>query len=74
MKRRINISVEPDLLKKAKAHAKKVHGTTFSGLVTKLLLEALETNPGARDAVIAALMRDRSRASDQGAEHRGSRR
>lgn len=38
VQKRINISLDPELHKLAKSHARKNHATDFSGLVTKLLV------------------------------------
>lgn len=41
MIRRVNITIDEHLHEKAKAHAKDVHFTDFSGMITKLIVDDL---------------------------------
>jgi hypothetical protein len=45
MKKGIQISLDNDLWERAHKHAKLAHGTSFSGMVTKLILNDLAESP-----------------------------
>jgi len=45
MKKGIQISLDNDLWERAHKHAKIAHGTSFSGMVTKLILKDLAESP-----------------------------
>jgi hypothetical protein len=45
MKIGVQISMDKDLSEIAHKHAKVAHGTTFSGMVTKLILKDLADTP-----------------------------
>jgi hypothetical protein len=62
-KKRTNITIDPQLYDTAADHARTVHGTDFSGLVTKLLVADLgeayiqKKASGRADEIIALLKR-----------------
>jgi hypothetical protein len=58
---RINFTLDPDLHAKAKIHARKVHFTDFSGLITKLLVEDIRRQEEfEREAIELARSRSKS--------------
>jgi hypothetical protein len=48
-KMRVNMSIDPELHRRVLFHAKNVHYTDFSGLVTKLLVAELRDNNWPRE-------------------------
>ena len=64
MKIPITISLEKDLWERAKQHAITAHGTSLSGLITKLLIADLGRSPEIK--VVKAMPQLDSEINDKG--------